>query len=25
LTAKYDHWDLTGIYCVLWFTYYIIL
>ena len=25
LTAESDHWDLTGIYCLLCFTYYIIL
>ena len=25
LTAESDHWDLTGIYCLLSFTYYIIL
>ena len=24
LTAESDHWDLTGIYCLLSFTYYII-
>ena len=24
LTAEYDHWDITGMYCVLSFTYYII-
>ena len=25
LTAESDHWDLTGIYCLLSFTYYVFL